>query len=577
MKINSLFSRHNQLFISICLLVFVLAVFLRTWKGGLVPPGLYWDEVAMVVDIQAVLETGRDMQGNHWLQSIFVSYGDYKLPVYIWLATLSSALISVSEFAVRLPSLLAGLGTVVIAGLLAYELLTRFIQSKNNRNEARWIAVATAAVVATAPWSIMFSRTAFEGHLGQFLVACSLYCTLISRKKHWLLLVSAVLGSLAVNTYFSVRFVWPPVFIVGAALSTNWVALSIKKVSSWKQYARRAVFVVLSLGIFFASWIPIITSPYYEASTILRLSTPSILNDEQFVKDHVAYKAMSGGTVVDRILFKQELMQLRRLADNYADHINLQTLFVSGEPNLRHSTQQHGFFLLVFLPFFLVGVWCWATRAPAVFGFLCFWWLVAVLPASVPYETPHALRSLNALVPLSILIGGGLFSSFQHLQRFSQFTRQVIVTIICLGVVLCTVHFAHFYFVVYPQIAQTSWQDGYRELAESSYQLAGEDTQILVYQFDDRLYLWFMAYGPYSGAEFAQWQTEAYRFQSFENVTFISGQANQLLSSGQGRYVVVSTQEIITQLQQQYGFIIDESKNSIGTQYWYQAVRVRYE
>src|SRR3972149_8796774 len=89
-------------------LIFFLAVLLRFYQLGAVPVSLYWDETAMLVDARSVAATGRDMYGNSWLQAIYPSYGDYKLPVYIWLASLSVKVFGASEWALRLPSATAG-------------------------------------------------------------------------------------------------------------------------------------------------------------------------------------------------------------------------------------------------------------------------------------------------------------------------------------------------------------------------------------------------------------------------------------------------------------------------------------
>src|SRR3990167_5905412 len=178
------------------LVVFSLAIAVRIYGLGSNPISLYWDETAILVDARSVAATGRDMHGNIWLQAIFPSYGDYKLPVYIWLASVSVKLFGASELAVRLPSALAGILTMVFGGLIAWELLPQL-----KRLARKWLFVVVAAVIAMAPWSILFSRIGFEGHVGQLLLAMSIWCTL-KAKKHWgWSMVAALLGGLATYTY----------------------------------------------------------------------------------------------------------------------------------------------------------------------------------------------------------------------------------------------------------------------------------------------------------------------------------------------------------------------------------------
>src|SRR5438445_8980066 len=73
----------------------------------------------MIVDVKSVLQTGKDIFGRPWFEVIYPSYGDFKLPVYIWLATFSAKIFGLSQWSFRLPSELAGIGTIVVGGFLA--------------------------------------------------------------------------------------------------------------------------------------------------------------------------------------------------------------------------------------------------------------------------------------------------------------------------------------------------------------------------------------------------------------------------------------------------------------------------
>src|SRR5687767_3489662 len=105
------------------LFIVMFAGCIRVWQLGRLPVSVYWDEAAMLVDIKSVLETGKDMHNRPWYQLIYPSYGDYKLPVYIWAATATSKVFGFGEFGLRLPSALAGIGTVIVAGVLIRLLL----------------------------------------------------------------------------------------------------------------------------------------------------------------------------------------------------------------------------------------------------------------------------------------------------------------------------------------------------------------------------------------------------------------------------------------------------------------------
>jgi len=134
----------------VLILVVILASLLRLYTLGDLPNGLYIDEVAIGVDAESLAKTGRDMHGGSWLTTIFPSYGDYKLPVYIWLAAISIRLFGATDFSVRLPSAVAGIITVVLVYALAIELFAK-------EKHMKVIAIVSAAMVAIMPWSILFS------------------------------------------------------------------------------------------------------------------------------------------------------------------------------------------------------------------------------------------------------------------------------------------------------------------------------------------------------------------------------------------------------------------------------------
>src|SRR4030067_1142826 len=113
----SKFLRKNLLIILIAL----TAAVLRFSAIDRMPSALNWDEISHGFNAYSILQTGKDEWG-FTLPTIFRAYGDYKLPVYIYLTVVSELFLGLNAFAVRLPSVLAGIGTVVFTYLLVKEL-----------------------------------------------------------------------------------------------------------------------------------------------------------------------------------------------------------------------------------------------------------------------------------------------------------------------------------------------------------------------------------------------------------------------------------------------------------------------
>jgi len=257
-------------------------------------------------------------------------------------------------------------------------------------------------------------------------------------------------------------------------------------------------------------------SPLYEVSTQFRLSTTSVLNMADWPVVSNEYKLQAGNTYLDKIIYHPKLLLARELVKNYADNMSLDFLFFTGDSNLRHGTGNHGLFLWIFLPGFFYG---WYRLFPKHWkqGLLFLvWWLVALLPASVPESTPHALRSLNALMPLTLVIGWGsyrLLLDAEKLKSCKFIFLKKICPVLFLGIIflsfLVVFDFNEYLFKVYPKTSATSWQAGYKELAHVLWQEKdGKDT-IWIESFDGRFHLWLMGYEmPVN--EFAQLKYENY-------------------------------------------------------------------
>ena len=171
------------------LLLIVAAGFaLRLAAINLIPPSLNWDEVSLGYNAYSLLKTGRDEWGTV-LPTIFRAYGDYKLPIYIYLATLS-------PFFVRLPSIIFGTLLIVIAYLLG------------RRMSSPFVGLTAALLVAISPWTWWISRIALEANVGALLIAIGVYC-LLSRK----LSLGILFLGLSVWAYNSAR-VFSPLFLI---------------------------------------------------------------------------------------------------------------------------------------------------------------------------------------------------------------------------------------------------------------------------------------------------------------------------------------------------------------------------
>jgi len=516
---------RKRTFCLLYLTIVILAVLVRLFALGKYPPGIYWDEAAILADAKKVAATGTDLHGLSPWHLIYPSYGDYKLAPYIWAVTACVRIFGVNYFSLRLPSCLAGVLTVVLAGALA-----KIFAGKRSLRLSQIWQLSVMFITALAPWSILFSRTGFEGHLAQALLTLAAYLLVLSWQppkfrqikplyfQIILLLCSGFIGGLAFWTYFSVRFVWP---FVASLICLYFFAQS----RNWRQlvasFASTAVIFCLML-------IPMTHDPLYAVSNQLRLSTPSILNNPDLPHQVNAQRLAAGNNLPARLIFNQKLSQAWQLASNYSRHFHPAYLFLTGDANLRHSTGFTGLFYLCCAPLLILGaVYLW-RRDQMLFCLLFGWWIIGLLPASVPtLSVPHALRSLNSLTPACIIIGYGLtvWLQFIFTAKFPPAKAKMYkISLITLTAVIFAYSFtssAWYYVCVYPTLAASAWEPSNDHLVQILIGESQHYKQVYAIGLDRFLYLWHINHPMFDAHRLGHEDiSENYVFHSLNNVYY---------------------------------------------------------
>ena len=137
----------------LAIFLLIIGIFLRLYKVDSIPPHLSNDEISIAYDAYSIAHSGKDEHGNSCPIS-FPSYGTYKAPLYTYVLSPLVYVFGNTELVVRLPSILAGLLTIVVTGLIAFELIKK-----------RQVAILAAVLLAITPWHIYASRMAWEANL----------------------------------------------------------------------------------------------------------------------------------------------------------------------------------------------------------------------------------------------------------------------------------------------------------------------------------------------------------------------------------------------------------------------------
>src|SRR6185369_1058928 len=138
------------------------------------PPGFFLDESSIAYNAHTISQTGRDEHGEEW-PLFFRAFGEFKNPVYIYLLAGVFRLTGPGIVAARGLSATLGLLTIILLGLLAFQITRERITS-----------VLFSLLVLFTPWTFELSRLVLEVAIYPFAVALFLLAVWkAARKATW--------------------------------------------------------------------------------------------------------------------------------------------------------------------------------------------------------------------------------------------------------------------------------------------------------------------------------------------------------------------------------------------------------
>lgn len=219
---KSTIKNKNLLFLVILIL---LGGILRFWKIDSFPVSLNWDEVSHGFNAYSVLMTGKDEWGRSF-PPIFRAFGDYKLPLYIYLSVIPVWLFGLNTFAVRFISALAG--TLAIPGiyLLANRLFPNFSLSLSKFKID--LGLLSAFFLTILPWHFFISRPALEANLALTLIIFGFYFLIKYFENKLSLLPAVILLGLSLQTYNTARVFVPLLVVISFLIYRPKIRLDFK-------------------------------------------------------------------------------------------------------------------------------------------------------------------------------------------------------------------------------------------------------------------------------------------------------------------------------------------------------------
>lgn len=345
------------------------------------------------------------------LPLIFTSFEGYQWFLPSYLVALSVKIFGLNEFAVHLPFAFFG-----CLGLVAFFGLCRYFFPKN-----KWLAIWVALVLALSPTLIFLSRTSSYITLFLNLAFLGFWLFLFFKKRKAFKAISILLLVAFLLMIFAVLGYWQTL--------------------NWQQdlfYKR--------LGFF---------------------TNPAIINSINRMRGE---NLRAGSPLLGKLFYNKTFYGVQ-LIKVFFDHLKPNFYFLTGDRNPSHGLSNFGPILTVFLPLFLVGVYCLFKdkKLKNLKWILVAWFLLGMIPSVLNHPSPDQ-EKLVLIYPVFAILVGYVASRLKKYQ----------LTIFSFLLVL------NFGFVVYdfiykePIRAQTDWQYGIKELADRVGPCQGEFEKIFI-------------------------------------------------------------------------------------------------
>jgi len=456
--------------------IIILASFLRLWQLTSLPPGFSADEATIGYNAYAILKTGADEYGTK-VPLAFKAFSDYQAPFYTYLTVPFVKFLGLNELAVRLPSAIFGILTVVIVYLLVLRLFG-----------FQLLALLSAFFAAISPYLIFFSRGAWQANLATFFITLGFYFFVVGLENSKYLPFSVLAFIASLYSYQSPRLLVP---IIGVFL----ILFYWKKL--WTQ--KRAILVSFILGLlFFAPIIFILSGTAGQA----RFKGVSIFSDPGPVNriNQLRGEHSNPNGFLSKVLHNKIQTFAIITIRNHLEHFDKDFLFFKGDPVGRQNVPEMGvtyLFDIILLPLGLIFVFRRGLLDKA--KIILLWLAVAPMASAFTFQTPNALRAANMAVPLVIVSSLGAFWLFEVISK-----RNMLAKIFCfllIGSILgfSVGKFLHQYFVHLPKQYGLEWESGFGKMINFVKENEDNYQKIIITNRYDQPYiltLFYLKYDP---------------------------------------------------------------------------------
>lgn len=420
--------------------ILVIAFLFRFVSVGSLPKGFNADEASFGYDSYSILHTGKDQWGKPF-PLVLKSFGDYKSPVYSYLAIPSIALFGLNIFATRLPNVIVGTMAVYAVYLLVGEMVRNFKWLAKYRISTK-LNLLAALLLAVNPWSVMMSRGAVEANLISFFLPIGIYFFLLGLGNYKYFTWSVIGFGIGMFTYHSAKMLIPIIF-AGLVIVFR---TRIREINSKKIIFPFVLFSVFMIGMLYT----------FSIGGGARVSERSITQGalEQGFQERVASEAKGLNPKIAKLVHNRYQVILNRFFTNYSQYFSVRFLVGKGVndasyamiPGIGVIYVLELILLLGIVPLLLIE----KKSGKIVLALIC-WLLISPLPAALASGGGYSGNRAGGMLPvLQICEAFGLVGWIAVATRFNKNYENFVLAACLTLLAINTFSFKNTYFATQP-------------------------------------------------------------------------------------------------------------------------------
>lgn len=439
-----------------------------------------------------MLKTGRDYQGN-FLPLNFHSLAEWRTPLYLYSAVPTVAVFGITPLGVRLPAVIFG-----VLSIWGFYLLIKKLKIGNSLETENWkLEIIASLLLAINPWHLQYSRAGFEVTMLLSFLLFGLYFFYYSlENKGKYLWLSGTLLVLTPMIYSTAKLFTPFLLIF-------LVATYLKQIFSFtKRYLLNSFFVTLFFGLV-TSYSVLFSGGSQRFNYISVFSDPTTESEVGTARLNDARARGEKGTglnptILDRVIHNKFTYWGQKIENNLVQTLSTDFLFVSGDPNPRHSMDGYGMFFKIDFILLIIGATLFFSSKDIKLSrkiLIVFWIFMGIVPSALTRDGGnHSTRLILILPPLMLLISYG----FINLNKYFKF---IYLTFLFLAFSF----YLHNYYVHYPSDSERWWHYGWIPAVTEIKKIDNDYSKVIITMKDEPAWIFFAGAYEYDPVK---WQKE---------------------------------------------------------------------